>query len=318
MKTEEFFNTHTNSNIIAKAVLDYEPPILVMLGRDIAGNPILSLSQIPYEKAFYSSKAIDVSCSNQNNFGFRYDLKLKDKKYSDIFFKVVDDILNYAANETDRKKYARRLVDRYKGWCRFWNKEKSSLTQEEKQGLFGELLYIREQLKKGKDPELLLRSWKGPVGAPKDFIEQGFWVEVKTIKHTLDYVSISSLEQLDNTAGLVEQDTLATIGRLIVIKLNLSPVSSMPLKLTELVSEIKLMLSSEMNASELFDNGLELIGFDSEKEKEDDFIAEIFDISTYNASASDFPKFRVEDVHNAVIGMTYKLSIPALLNWKIE
>ena len=57
---------------------------------------------------------------------------------------------------------------------------------------------------------------------------------------------------------------------------------------------------------------------DSEKEKEDDFIAEIFDISTYNASASDFPKFRVEDVHNAVIGMTYKLSIPALLNWKIE
>ena len=78
------------------------------------------------------------------------------------------------------------------------------------------------------------------------------------------------------------------------------------------------MLSSEMNASELFDNGLELIGFDSEKEKEDDFIAEIFDISTYNASASDFPKFRVEDVHNAVIGMTYKLSIPALLNWKIE
>lgn len=318
MKSKDFFNEHSDFNVLEKAILDYEPPILIMQGKDSKGNPILSLSQIPYERAFPSSKAIEINCTNQNNFGYRYDLRLKEEKYKDIFFKVIDDILIYAAKEKDRKKYARCLVDRYKVWCKFWNRENKTLTYEKKQGLFGELFYIREQLKKGKDPEILLRSWKGPEGAPQDFIETSYWAEIKTIKHTSDSVNISSLEQLDNPAGLSEQESLNVTGRLIIIKLNLSPVSSTPLKLINLVTEIRSLLSTDTNARDLFENGLILLGFDMQREKEDDFIAELFDVSIYNANAPDFPKFKVKNVHNAVIGMSYKLSIPALINWKIE
>lgn len=318
MNTKDFFDTHLSPNIMEKAPLDYEPPILVMMGRDQNCNPILSISQVPEEKAFISSVAIEVISYDQKTFGFRYDLKLKEDKFKDIFFKVVDDILCYAANETDRKKYARSLIDRYKVWCKFWKRNRTTLTREEKQGLFGELLYIRDNLKKGKDPDCLLRSWKGPEGAPQDFIETGSWAEIKTIKHTFDSISISSLEQLDNPAGLTEQEALKVKGRLIVYKLNLSPATPSPIKLTSLVDELESMLSPDSAAHDLLENGLELIGFDKEKEKEDDFVAELFSVSIFDANAPDFPKYRVKDVNNAVIGMNYELSIPGLVKWKVD
>jgi hypothetical protein len=318
MNTREFFDTHPATNIVEKAPLDHNPPILVMLGRDKDGNPLLSLSQIPEEKAFLSSQAIDVSCCSQQSFGFRYDLRLKEEKYRDIFYKVVDDLLNYAQNETDRKKYARCLIERYKVWSKFWKRDRTGLTKEEKQGLLGELIYIKDQLTRGKDSTILLRSWKGPECSPQDFIESGFWAEIKTIKHSSDSLSISSLEQLDNPAGLSDEDAQKVAGRLIVIKINLSPATPSPLKLTHLVDDIREMISSNSSALDLFENGLELLGFDYEKEKEDDFVAELVSITSFDANASDFPKYRARDVDNAVVGMTYQLSIPGLSKWIVE
>ena len=318
MNTREFFDTHTTANMVEKAILDYTPPILVMLGRDKKGNPLLSLSQIPEEKSFLSSQAIDVNCCSQQSFGFRYDLILKEEKYRDIFYKVVDDLLIYSQRETDRKKYARCLIERYKVWSKFWKRDRTGLTKEEKQGLFGELIYIKDQLTKGKDATNLLRSWKGPEYAPQDFIESGFWAEIKTIKHSSDSISISSLEQLDNPAGLSDEEAKKVVGRLIVIKINISPATPSPIKLTHLVEEIREILSSNSSALDLFENGLELLGFDYEKEKEDDFIAELVNITSFNANADDFPKYRVRDVDNAVIGMNYQLSIPGLSKWTVE
>lgn len=75
-----------------KAPLEYAPPLLVLLGRDRFGCPILSLSQILEEKAFQSSKAIDVSFVSQGSFGYRYDLKLTDEKFKDIFYKVSESL----------------------------------------------------------------------------------------------------------------------------------------------------------------------------------------------------------------------------------
>lgn len=180
------------------------------------------------------------------------------------------------------------------------------------------MLYINEQLKKGKDPELLMRSWKGPESAPQDFIESGFWAEIKTIKQSFDSIKVSSLEQLNNPAGLTQEESSKVVGRLIVFKLNLSPASTSPIKLTDLVKIVKSKLPSNSYALDLFETGLDLIGYDHEKELEDDFIAEVVGESIFNANAPDFPKFRRQDVNDAVIKMTYELSLPGLTKWKIE
>ena len=319
MIVKDFFESHSTNNIMEKAPLEYAPPLLVLLGRDRFGSPILSLSQILEEKAFQSSKAIDVSFVSQGSFGYRYDLKLTDEKFKDIFYKVAEDLLNYAESyESDRKKYAKCLIDRYRVWCTFWKKGSKTLDKEKKQGLYGELLYIEEQLQKGKDPELLMRSWKGPESAPQDFIESGFWAEIKTIKQSFDSIKVSSLEQLNNPAGLTQEESSKVVGRLIVFKLNLSPASPSPIKLTDLVNKIKSKLPSNSYALDLFITGLDMIGYDHEKELEDDFIAEVVSESIFNANAPDFPKFRRQDVNDAVIKMAYELSLPGLTKWKIE
>ncbi len=312
----DFFNTNLEPNIMIKVSLSYDPPILIMLGRNTNNCPIISFSQIPEENAFSSSRAIDVSSIKQNNIGYRYDLKLSDPKYLDIFFKVIEDLLTVASAETDRKRYCKRLIERYRAWDKFWKRTNKSLSKEEKQGLFGELLYIKDQLNKGIEPDKLLLSWKGPEGAPQDFISKGEWAEIKTINRSVDSITISSLEQLDNSISLLEQEDTNVIGKLIVMRINTTPATSDPMKLSDLITFIRELLKEESKALDLFENGLELLGFDIEKDG--DFTAELNDILCFNANALDFPKYCRKNVNNAIVGMTYTLSIPGLSKWEID
>lgn len=315
LRTQEYFEANLKPNFMEK--LDCGSPILIRLGRDIKGNPIFSVSQISEENAFPVSKAIDV-ISEKSPVGYRYDLILKDAKYSDMFYKVLDDLLYIAEGETDRKHYAKKIIERYRAWSSFWKKEKKGLTKEEKQGLLGELIYIKHNLKKGMDANELLKSWRGPESTPQDFIRTGFWAEVKTVKHNADSVSISSLEQLDNPPGSIQKGVQNVIGRLVVIKVNLTPAIENPLTLPGLVSELKELLKNDSIAYDAFLRGLELTNYDDTLEKESDFKAELVDLCCYNANADDFPKYRTKDVPNAIVGMKYVLSLPALSNWLVE
>lgn len=315
IQTKEYFEIKLKPNFMEK--LECGSPILIRLGRNIKGNPVFSVSQISEENAFPVSKAIDV-ISKKSPVGFRYDLVLKDVKYSDMFYKVIDDLLFIAEGEKDRKRYAKKIIERYRAWCSFWKKGKKGLSKEEKQGLMGELIYIKQKLNEGIDANELIKSWKGPESTPQDFIKAGFWAEIKTIKHNADNICISSLDQLDNPPGAKESEVNKVTGRLVVVKLNLTPAIENPITLPNLVNELKNKLKDDDIAYDAFIRGLELANFDEALEKESEFKAEFVDMLYYDANATDFPKYRAKDVPPAIVGMKYLLSLPGLANWLVK
>lgn len=314
MNTKEYFEINKLPNVVQKPDLGYSPPLLIMFGRDLNCCPIISFSQFPIEKAFNSSEVIEV-LSKKLVTGFRYDIKLKDKSSAEIFYMLCDDLLTTALCEKERLKYAKKIVWRYKLWCKLLKRRKDGLSNEQKQGLFGELFYIIKKLDHGDDPDSLLKSWKGPEMAAQDFIEKGAWVEVKTVKQSATSIQISSLEQLDNPAGLSAEECKNVQGTLVIIKINKTTAGTTPFSLISLVDNIRKKLPEESEGLFIFERNLELLGYSQEKEKLENFSADIVDYQEYDANAIDFPKYRIKDVNPAIIGMRYDLSIAGISKW---
>lgn len=96
------------------------------------------------------------------------------------------------ATPTDIKNY----VD---NWLSFSSGKKSEISIEKQVGLIGELLILRDLVK--EFPRINhLNNWHGPGGSKIDFVfSERFGLEVKSrVQPFKDWISISSLEQLDN------------------------------------------------------------------------------------------------------------------------
>jgi hypothetical protein len=76
------------------------------------------------------------------------------------------------------------------------NEADPRLSLEEQQGLVGELLFL-EMLLGRTDPAAAIGYWRGPLGAPKDFLVNGSAAELKCRQGGRPYVKISSEHQLD-------------------------------------------------------------------------------------------------------------------------
>jgi hypothetical protein len=96
------------------------------------------------------------------------------------------------------------LVDRINAWRRMLGRGMwTRLTPEERMGLYGELLVLRDLLLPvlGK---LAVRAWNGPSGSPRDFQWDGVGTEVKTVSvNAVRKCRINNEHQLDGT-GLRE------------------------------------------------------------------------------------------------------------------
>lgn len=86
-------------------------------------------------------------------------------------------------------------IDSYKN---YFSKKKEGLSELEQQGLFGELLYLYEQLLEGNDEAI--DCWEGIYKNKHDFVYENKSVEIKTTKNQsrLD-IRISNENQLDNS-----------------------------------------------------------------------------------------------------------------------
>ena len=96
------------------------------------------------------------------------------------------------ATPADIKKY----ID---DWLRFSSGKAPEISIEKQIGLMGELLIFKELVKEFPDSNHL-NNWHGPEGSKIDFVfSDNFGLEVKSrIQPFKDWISISSVEQLDN------------------------------------------------------------------------------------------------------------------------
>jgi hypothetical protein len=108
-------------------------------------------------------------------------------------------ICSAAAKVHPKTKCAESVNNTFKEWRNYWPGTRK-LSPDKFQGLFGELVFLDELLKK-LPPELAIEAWHGPNARDHDFGIQKIALEVKASAGKKNKVKISNLDQL-NDAGL--------------------------------------------------------------------------------------------------------------------
>ncbi len=127
-------------------------------------------------------------------------LRLLEGEQRDIFHRLCLDIIDATAGAETEAKAVSRFLARTWRWHRLLRGGRDGrLSDEEQKGLFGELGLLEMHLFPVLGISGAVRSWTGPVGAPKDFEIGRICVEVKARSGARSpRVAISSEHQMDS------------------------------------------------------------------------------------------------------------------------
>ena len=126
-------------------------------------------------------------------------LALLEPRLMPVFAALCQDIVACTRSGVDSARLAQVVIQRLAHWRILLDLHAGGLGETTLRGLIGELLVLRDRLLPELGPIDAIRSWKGPLGAPQDFIlPDGRRIEVKTTRAHADSVRINGLNQLDD------------------------------------------------------------------------------------------------------------------------
>lgn len=130
----------------------------------------------------------------------RIILSLTDDRYRDVFHSLAEDVVSRLLEAGDEPEAVRLFVARLSRWQTFLRRHgNQGLTQEERRGLLGELILLRNLLLAQWDQEHAIASWKGCRGANHDFQFRLGSIEVKTTSsNTPHSFHVANIRQLDS------------------------------------------------------------------------------------------------------------------------
>lgn len=249
----------------------------------------------PYQDDFTSTKCV---------------IEAKDKNSYEVFYVVVEDLIRVSSTEIPFP-YDIAITKRLFMWEKFFkHTSPDNFTIQNQIGLFGELLFIEEQISKGR--AYIIESWSGPDRATKDFIIEDNAVEIKTSSiSSTNRVSISDENQLDESGfshlylnvRIIQQNQMN--GR----------------NLTELIDCIKMEISGDEYLLTIFNEKLIQSGFiENFKDK---YVIQYEDISSSwyevkNSRSKFFPRIIPSDLRNGVKFVKYQIELSDLEDFRIS
>ena len=127
-------------------------------------------------------------------------LELLESSGEQVFMALVDDILSRVGPAETERRAAAELSLCLNRWQAFFRTHGfRGLSREQQQGLFGELLFLREVMVPASSLDVAILAWTGPTGSNQDFEFAGHAFEVKTTSsNPLSAIRVSNLRQLDD------------------------------------------------------------------------------------------------------------------------
>jgi len=126
-------------------------------------------------------------------------IRLKDKEQKEIFHHLCTDIVSVTRLAQSEEEAVGRFLGRTWRWHRLMRGGGDArLSDEEQKGLIGELQFMRQHLFPSIGVNAAIKSWTGPLSAPKDFEVGRVCIEVKARRGAATpFVSVSNEYQLD-------------------------------------------------------------------------------------------------------------------------
>jgi hypothetical protein len=238
----------------------------------------------------------------------RLIVALSDRRYSDVFEALADDLIGQLSASTDSVGAVSTLFERLARWQRFLEAHRpDGLSLSERRGLYGELVILRKLLGGGIDPLTALESWTGPRMAIQDFqIAEGS-IEVKTSGAVVPgSVKITNVKQLDDS-GL----------RFLLLTLVL--VDERPQGTTTLpnsITEIQALLPE--NTHNLWEERLRAAGYLKSQEHRYHQPAYLIREVRHFQVGPGFPRLLGSDLPPGVLDVSYSVDLAMLQGFEIQ
>jgi Putative PD-(D/E)XK family member, (DUF4420) len=258
-------------------------------------------------------KGIDVNLSDSDQHGQRMlTLKLHDAAQRDIFHQLCLDVVASAARANSEREAVELMLARTWRWHHLLRGGTSQkLSPDDQKGLIGELVVLEQLLLPRLSPFDAVASWRGPLGAPKDFEIGRICVEAKARRGAAEpYVVISSEHQLD-TGGT---DALF----LHVVELALATDQSVDsFTVTDIANRLhELIAGADASAADHFDSLLQAAGL----QRDDDYAESrwIKGPDRLFRVTGNFPSITPEAFPSGVSGVRYAVSLPDCEPYRIS
>ena len=225
----------------------------------------------------------------------------------DIFVIVADDIRREMGTLPGGKHTANKLIEILKKWHVFFSQGKKPIIPAlEAQGLYGELLFLKELILSIGTQSI--GNWEGGNNTHDYYIGQNA-VEVKTCSTQNPYKAhISSEHQLDNRD---------VNGRLFLRFYALRKDHNGGQRLPEIIEEIRELLKMDTSGLEQFNSKIFKLGY---LDAAEDFYTDGYTIrDTYSFEIKEgFPRIVMRNVPSGVSNLEYDLTIGQCMDYVID
>jgi hypothetical protein len=230
-------------------------------------------------------------------------LRLLDSAQRDIFYRLCRDIISGAEGATTEKEAVETTLARTWRWHHLLRGGGDGrLSPEEQKGVIGELFVMETFLLPHLPAIDAVHSWRGPLGAPKDFEVGRLCIEAKARRGaSTPYIAISSEHQLDDSGT----DALF----LYVAELDRAPSDSDDgFSISIIAGRVRDAVGHGDNAAiDLFETAILASGF----RWEDDYSADLWVAGPsriYTATGS-FPRIVAQSVATGVSNVKYSIAL---------
>ena len=228
-------------------------------------------------------------------------LSLLERQLMPVFAALCRDIVACTRSGIDEVRLGQVVVQRLVHWRSLLDRDAAGLDETTLRGLIGELLVLRDRLLPALHPVDAIGAWRGPLGAPQDFVlPDGRRIEVKTVGPHADQVRVNGLAQLDACG-----DPLT----LLVVRAERAPPDARgAVSAPALILELRYLLTAEPEAIAAFDAALSGLGW-HEHPSHDAVALRVVTIDGHEVGPG-FPLLTRGTVPSGVLDADYEIALP--------
>lgn len=265
--------------------------------------------------AFNFSNSIEINISNFENLRDLKVLLIDDTSYvntkllivellhptsKDVFAVLCENLVLSVIQLNTEQKIIRTVINQLNKWKTLFDKRASEgLSNEQQQGLYGELVFLHKcLLLQNADFINVLNSWVGVDAALRDFQYLNWAVEVKTTAtNNPQRVTINGERQLDETL----------LENLFLFHCSVEVSNGNGETLNQKIDSIRSFLDNNISALNLFNSKLFEVGyFDDHANKYENRFYKIRSENCYKIT-DNFPRIKENELRSGVSGVKYDI-----------
>lgn len=272
----------------------------------------LAAAYTPDIKSFNNLRdiLIEIVEDEQNHEKITLLILLLNHQHTDVFTSLCEDLIQSVSNIADEKMLINKLISRYEKWKALFDKAKSTgLTDEEQQGLYGELYFLRKWIACESNKYRCISAWLGPEKGVRDFQDTSWAVEVKTTRgNSKQLITINSEKQLDATG----------LDKLYLFHLSLDIVPETGESLNEIIASITSALKDDFAANTLFQIKLMTAGYFALHQPLYSTTCYQVRQNSFYVVKDNFPRVEEHEIRSGVSELKYKIALAGYTSYLVD